>query len=175
MPNVFSLFSASHNSFRGQLPNENVILVKRRHWIFLALTMVMLFLFCFLPLAIYALLFKFAWFLNFIDLFWFLTALYFLFLWFLLFYNLTMYLLNIFILTNKRVIKKDQLGFFNYQESILELNKIQDVSAWQKGVFSNLLNYGDLEIQTAGSQNKFTFLRLSNPKKVKDLIYNQTI
>jgi len=170
MPSIFTLFAVSSNSFKGQLPNENVILLKRRHWIFLAINILILLLFCFLPVLIYIFLNTYAWFSQAINLFWFLASGYYLFLWFLLFYNITMYLLNVFILTNQRIVKINQLGFFNYKTAELDLSKIQDVAIKQKGVFSNLFNYGDLEIQTAGTQNKFLFVRLPNPENLKQAI-----
>ncbi|OIO45187.1 hypothetical protein COX24_00065 [bacterium (Candidatus Gribaldobacteria) CG23_combo_of_CG06-09_8_20_14_all_37_87_8] len=173
MLNIFSLFSPSGLSFKGQLPQEEVVLLKRRHWFFLALNIFVTFLFTFLPFVVYGLISRTSWFQVASDLFWFLTALYYLILWFLFFYNLTMYLLNIFILTKQRIVKREQLGFFNFKEATLELSKIQDISVLQKGILANLLNYGDLEIQTAGNQNKFLFQQLPNPTALKQAILNQ--
>ena len=83
-----------------------------------------------------------------------------------------MYLLNVFILTKQRVIKREQLSFFNFKEATLDISKIQDISVLQKGIMANLLNYGDLEIQTASSQNKFLFQQLPNPTALKQAILN---
>ena len=175
MPNIFSLFTSSSNSFRGKLPNENTILIKRRHWIFLAFNIFILLLFCFLPIVAHIFLTNYSWFSQILSLFLFLTLTFYLILWCLLFYNIMLYILNVFILTDKRIIKLNQLGFFNYKSAELDLDKIQDISVKQKGIFTNLFNYGDVEIQTAGTQNKVLFIHLPNPEKLKKASVQATL
>lgn len=80
------------------------------------------------------------------------------------------YSLNTVIVTNKRVLDNQQKGFFNYVLNEVERSKIQDISVKIKGVFASILNYGDIEIQSAGTQNKFYFHTLPHPQKIKEII-----
>ncbi|MEK9153662.1 MAG: PH domain-containing protein [Patescibacteria group bacterium] len=161
---------SSSNSFRGQLTSEQTVLVSRRHWIVLFGPIFFIIIFAFLPSLIYHYVSQTSWYLQWMDLFWFLMALYYFFLWNVLFYNLMIYTLNTVVVTNKRVIKNEQNGFFRYASAELDLPKIQDVSVKVHGILAAILRFGDLEIQTAGSQNKFLFDRLPNPEKIKQTI-----
>lgn len=80
------------------------------------------------------------------------------------------YTLNTIVITNKRVIKNEQSGFFRYASAELDIAKIQDVSVKVHGILAAILRFGDLEIQTAGTQNKFLFDRLPNPEKIKTIV-----
>lgn len=80
------------------------------------------------------------------------------------------YILTCAIVTNKRVIRIETKGFFKYEQAEAELNKIQDISVKIYGIFAGFLNFGDLEIQTAGTIVKFTFPQLPNPEKIKETI-----
>lgn len=162
----------SSNSFRGQLAGEQTVLVKRRHWIVLFGPVFMLIVFALIPYVIYYYVNQTNWYGQWADLFWFLTAVYYLFLWDVLFYNLMIYTLNTIVITDKRVIKNEQSGFFKYSSAGLEVAKIQDVSVRVQGVLAAVFHFGDLEIQTAGSQNKFYFDRMPDPEKIKTVIMN---
>lgn len=165
-----SILFASTNSFRGQLPGEQTRLVSRRHWVALFWPTFWLVIFTILPIGVYYVLQYLNWYLSIKDIFWFLAIIYYFFLWCALFYNLMLYFLNIIIVSNKRVINNQQLGFFQYQTSELEIQKIQDVQAKVEGFWAAILHFGDLEIQTAGTQNKFYFYTLPSPEKIKQLI-----
>ncbi|MEK7172409.1 MAG: hypothetical protein AAB740_00320, partial [Patescibacteria group bacterium] len=94
---------SSSNSFRGQLTSEQTVLVSRRHWIVLFGPIFFIIIFAFLPSLIYHYVSQTSWYLQWMDLFWFLMALYYFFLWNVLFYNLMIYTLNTVVVTNKRV------------------------------------------------------------------------
>ena len=81
-----------------------------------------------------------------------------------------LYSLNTVVVTNKRVMENQQRGFFKYTLNELERDKIQDISIKIEGVFASFLDYGDIEIQTAGAQNKFYFKKLPQPQKIKEII-----
>lgn len=68
------------------------------------------------------------------------------------------------------MIETKQLGFFRYSASEFQKDKIQDVSVKMTGILASFLNFGDLEIQTAGNQNKFNFTNLPDPEKIKQII-----
>jgi len=165
-----SILTTSTNSFRNQLPGEQTELVSRRHWILLFWPIFWLVIFVVLPIGVYYVLQYLNWYTTIKEIFKFLTVIYYFFLWCSLFYNLMIYFLNIMIVSNKRVINNQQLGFFRYQTSELEIKKIQDVQAKVEGFWAAVLHYGDLEIQTAGSQNKFYFYCFPKPERIKALI-----
>ncbi|MBU4481074.1 PH domain-containing protein [Patescibacteria group bacterium] len=81
-----------------------------------------------------------------------------------------LYILTCAIVTNKRLIRIETKGFFKYERAEAELNKIQDISVKIEGIFPAFLNFGDLEIQTAGTIVKLTFPQLPNPQKIKEII-----
>ena len=83
---------------------------------------------------------------------------------------LMLYFLNAVIITDQRVIQNNQKGFFNYDMIEIKLEKIQDISVKIVGPIATFLDFGDLEIQTAGTQVKFHFNGLPQPQKIKDLI-----
>lgn len=81
-----------------------------------------------------------------------------------------MYLLDTWIITNHRVIDSEQHGFFNRTVAELSLAKIQDVSTDIQGPLATWLKYGNLDIQTAGTIDKFTFKQIPDPVAVKDML-----
>ena len=145
-------------------------MVVRRHWIVLVEPMAIFFIFAVLPWGAYLLIGSMSWYPVFSSFFRFLAAGYLLILWNLLFYNIVIYLLNTVVVTNKRVIENQQKGFFKYTTNELERDKIQDVSVKIYGPLASLLNYGDIEIQTAGTINKFYFYYIPRPQKIKEII-----
>jgi len=78
--------------------------------------------------------------------------------------------LDVWTLTNMRIISRTQLGWFNRVNSELELSKVQDVSVEQKGIFPTIFNYGNLHVQTAGTTERFLLRDVPNPIKVARLI-----
>jgi len=53
------------------------------------------------------------------------------------------------------------------------LNRFQNVFARQEGIWQNLLNYGDVEIQTAAIDEGFNFLKVANPQLVQATIFQK--
>ena len=160
----------SQNSFRFQRPGETTLLATRRHWIVLLNAGIIFLLLALLPFLIYAFLSTNAWFPLISKLFWFLTTVYFLIIWNLIFYSIMIYSLNTIVVTNKRVMDNQQKGLFQYALNELEREKIQDITVKINGMFASFLNYGDIEIQSAGTQNKFYFKKLPDPQKIKEII-----
>ncbi len=105
-----------------------------------------------------------------IPLYWFGVSLYLLLWWNAVFYRLTMYLLDIWIVTDHRVIDSQQFGFFHRTVAELGLARIQDISTKLQGTMATFFNFGNLDIQTAGTEPKFRFEQIPNPAKVKDVI-----
>jgi uncharacterized membrane protein YdbT with pleckstrin-like domain len=96
------------------------------------------------------------------------------FLWLSFFINWTKYYLDVWYVTEKRIIAVDQRGIFNRGISNLRFDKIQDVTIDVKGFIATLLNYGNVKVQTAGEDNyEFSMSVVSNPENVRKVIFNQ--
>jgi len=158
--------------FDGQKKGEIIMLVAHRHWFnigiqfILVLAMLILFIFVYVSFPIffpelgtvYSGVFNF-----FASLFLMLT-------WVFSFTIWIDYYLDVWIITEKRIVNVEQRGLFNRQVSELEHIRVQDVTTDVKGFFPTFLNYGDVFIQTAGEKERFNFESVPNPYAIKDLI-----
>ena len=70
------------------------------------------------------------------------------------------------VITNQRIIDIDQQGFFAQKASEAGLSKVQDVVYEIRGLLKTLLNFGDVTVYTAGSDEGFTFENVHEPQKV---------
>ncbi len=87
-------------------------------------------------------------------------------------YGFVSYYLDVYIVTDRRIVDIDQAGFFHRQISELHLHQVQDVNARINGIFPTLLHFGDVLIQTAGERENFQFLSIPNPYLVAKRIIN---
>lgn len=78
------------------------------------------------------------------------------------------YYLDVWIITNKRVVNVEQKGLFMREVSELHYNKIQDITTEVHGFIPTILHYGDVYVQTAGAQPRFLFHNVPDPYKIKD-------
>ena len=78
--------------------------------------------------------------------------------------------LDVWTVTTFRIISREQVGLFNRTVSELDLYRIQDVAAEQKGFFATILHYGDVYIQTAGTKERFVFEQISDPYRIAKII-----
>lgn len=80
------------------------------------------------------------------------------------------YWLDVFIVTDKRILDIDQHGLFSRTVSELRLYRAQDVTAEVKGILHSLIDYGDVYVQTAGEIERFRFEDVPHPNHVAKLI-----
>ncbi len=80
------------------------------------------------------------------------------------------YWLDVFILTERRILDIDQKGLFSRTVSELRLYRTQDVTAEIKGMLHTILDYGNVYIQTAGEIERFHFEDIPHPNHVAKLI-----
>jgi len=78
--------------------------------------------------------------------------------------------LDVWTITNRRIISREQKGLFNRVVSELELYRVQDVTVEQKGIIATMLNFGDLYVQTAGKEERFIFKNVGEPVRVARLV-----
>ncbi|MBA3732873.1 PH domain-containing protein [Patescibacteria group bacterium] len=162
-------------------PDEHVILEVRKHWIVFAGHAVGLLFAAFLPFIILTL---FKIFLpsliiikipgNTSALFLFFYCLWLLALWISFFFDWTKYYLDVWYVTEKRIIIVDQKKIFDRGISNLRFDKIQDVTIEVEGFIPTLLNFGNIKVQTA-SEDNFDFLltNVRNPEQVRKIIFSQ--
>jgi hypothetical protein len=96
-----------------------------------------------------------------------LGSIYFLGIW-LFFFSLTLdYYLDIWVLTNDRLISVEQQGLFSRVVSETDLWLIQDVTSEIKGIPATIFGYGNLHVQTAAEQARFHFENSANPNGIR--------
>ncbi len=76
------------------------------------------------------------------------------------------YHLDIWVVTNHRIISIIQNNLFNRVISEHAIEKIQDVQARQVGILQSFLNFGTIEVQTAGEKTHFSFKNIPDPFKI---------
>lgn len=167
---LYGIFRHSNYTFEGKKPYENVIALLYRHWFTLFGKLLTYAILAILPFVIKYFAMEYVINLGLDNIFSFLISTYFLFWWTGLFYAITMYLLDVWIVTDHRLLDNEQHGLFSRTFSEMNLSKIQDVSVEVKGLIPTFLNYGDLEIQTAGTEPKFIFKQIPNPAGIKSKI-----
>lgn len=86
--------------------------------------------------------------------------------WLFAFQSFIDYWLDVFILTDKRILDIEQKGLFNRTVSELRLYRTQDVTAEVKGFWHTMFDYGDIYVQTAGEQERFHFELVAHPNRV---------
>ena len=156
------------------LPHEKVVLVLRRHWlIFVAkLSLNVVLLLVPLPLLWFGQNYFAGLLVNpfiFAVVVIFLTI-YYLAIWLVFYMTFIDLYLDVWIITNKRIINIEQFGLFSRSEAEHQLSVIQDVSTEVHGIFATIFNYGDLLIQTAGEARKVTFKQIPEPYFAKKMI-----
>lgn len=81
--------------------------------------------------------------------------------------EITDYWLDVWIVTNERIINSEQHGLFNRVVSEVHLNQIQDITSEQRGLIGTFLTFGNVYAQTAAERERFTFKNIDNPDTVK--------
>ncbi|QSH39454.1 hypothetical protein JXR01_00355 [Candidatus Kaiserbacteria bacterium] len=85
----------------------------------------------------------------------FLTAVWLLVIWMMIFTIWTNYYLDIWIVTDKRIININQLHLFRREVSTLRIERVQDIKVETHGFFATLFSFGNLQVQTAGPEAAF--------------------
>lgn len=156
---------------------ETVLHVARKHWfIFVAEVASMAFfafvpaLVVFVPASIFAeleaalqLSIKFAPLLLF---FW---GIWLLILWMVFAMLWTNYYLDVWLITNHRVIDIEQAGLFHRSISSFRFDQIQDATVKVSGLIATLIGFGTVEIRTASNES-FVFKGVAAPKELKEKI-----
>jgi len=162
-----------HKFFESQQSDESIILIIRRHWFellpaFMVGLMVYFVLFLsiiFIPINIPSIVTG-----SFYNLFVLIISIFFLFDTVFLYNTWVLHYLHVAILTSEHFVEITQYDVFSRKISELGLDKIQDVEAFQKGMFAAIFNYGGLTVETAGEMPNFMLEYVGNPNKVSQKI-----
>ena len=82
----------------------------------------------------------------------------------------TDYYLDVWLVTNQRVIDVEQLGLFHRRIASFRLDMIQDIKILVPGFLATFLKYGNLHIQTAGDFREFSIKNVADPYRLKEII-----
>ena len=165
--------------FPGRQPDEHIVIVLHRHWFIFARHVAVLFLLAGAPLAVGAIWSRIA---NFqftngslsYALVIMAGALFYLFLWILIYGYWLDYYLDVFIITDKRIVDIEQAGLFGRTVAEERLYRIQDVTSDAQGIMATTLRYGNVYVQTAGKTERFIFEQVAHPENVARTILELT-
>ena len=154
-------------SFPGQHEGEEIKLILRKHLIVLLPHFVYISLMFLLPVVFY-IFFVPAVFPAFLSvpyekLFVLLLLIYYGFIWIMAFTVWVDYYLDIWIITNERLLDIEQIGFFNRVVSELDFKRIQDITSRVHGMLPTMFGFGNIHIQTAAEESKFDLKTIPHP------------
>jgi hypothetical protein len=87
----------------------------------------------------------------------------------------THYYLDLWIITDRRIILIDQIRFFNRNVSIFRLERLQDIEFSIKGLIPTFFNFGTLNAQTASHfESTFRSAGLPDPRELQAVIQKAT-
>ena len=143
--------------------NEKIILKLRQHWILLLWP---IWKFILVSFAGAVLLYYFR------DRFDILLTVLLLATWLLLAFDLSLHdflrwYLNVYVITNQRIINVTHKTIFKRQTTEAPLQRVQDVTYNTLGFVSMLFNYGDVTVQTAGHQTLIHFEMVPGPRRIQ--------
>ncbi|MDB5264510.1 MAG: hypothetical protein JWN64_81 [Parcubacteria group bacterium] len=169
-------------------PGEHVIKTIRKHWFVFVVSLIPVVLLAWLPTLLphaytwlasvtlqgqapafdpATLPFNASLFRTFLGLWW-------LLLWIGAFNMFTQYYLNMWVITNMRIVEISQYGFFNRRVASFLLGRVQDVTTGVYGLFGTLIGYGTVKVETAGEDsNSFVMSAIENPEGMRDLIMRE--
>ncbi len=167
---MFEFLTHSDLNFEGKKEKEKILVFTRRHWFILLSPIIGAMFVSLMPLVLVILSAKTLVQYNLSGVFTLCWIIYLMIIWFALFYKLTMHSLDTWIVTNERVIDIIQIGLFRRKVSELHLESIQDISVNIHGIVQSYLNFGDIEIQTGATAQRFLFDQVPKPLEIKDII-----
>ena len=154
--------------------NEKVIVLIRKHWLIFSLRAFFIAAVALIPLIAYAFIPADA--LASIETIvsgtvaLFVYLLFVLGLWLLIFIDFTTFHLDIWVVTNRRIIDIHQRTLFSRDTTTLMLEKIQDATVEVRGLLATLFNFGTLIIHTAGENPDIVITFAADPQTAKDKI-----
>ncbi len=83
----------------------------------------------------------------------------------------THYYLDLWVITDRRIISVEQVHFFNRNVAIFRLERLQDIEFKISGLVQTFFNFGTLSAQTAGhTEANFKSTGMPNPDQLQNII-----
>ena len=160
------------------LPGEKVVLKLRKHWIILLRDTIGTIILTFLPFILLTVLQivipQYLDFKNYLAFMSFATMLWLLVIWMALAVIWTDYYLDLWIVTDKRIISVDQISLFNRKVTTLTLDRIQEIIVKEENFMQAFCKYGTLDIETASpTDGDATMEGIPRPENVRRVILDQ--
>ena len=151
---------------------ETVVLKVHKHWWFIVVRAVVVAIILIIPLLAWVVLSHLGWVVVQVPgsvavalaALWVLTG------WVMFWQFWTLYYMDMWIVTDRRLIDIDYKGFFDRNIAMLRLDKVQDLTVEVSGVIGSLLKFGHIIVQTAGTQDEFVMDQVANPEALRDAI-----
>ena len=152
-------------------PGETILLEVRRHWFVFLTRNIVLVVAPFVPLVAFFVPFIRASIISPLGIFFY--SLWFLLFWVFFFVKWTNYYLDVWFVTETRIIDVEQKSLFDREVSNLRFDRIQDISVEVHGVIATFLNFGDLHIKTAAEDSGFFMEDAAHPEAVREVIFSR--
>jgi len=150
-------------------PEEEVLLIVRKHWFIHFVDSLSIIIVGIIPFIFVAMVAPFVSVHPAVPAFF--TAVWLLAIWMMLFTVWTNYYLDIWIVTDKRIVNIDQIHLFKRDVSTLRIERVQDIKVEMHGFFATIFNFGNLQIQTAGPEASFYLIKgIPDPSYVRNSI-----
>jgi hypothetical protein len=88
------------------------------------------------------------------------------------FYAWTKEYFDVWFITNEHIIAINQKQMFDRDEAFMELNRIQDVFFERTGFLGTFLNFGQLKVQSAGTEQEFIIENVRDVESKAHIIMN---
>lgn len=85
-------------------------------------------------------------------------------------FNLIGWFFNVGIVTNQRVIDIDLSSLLYKEVTMAVIGKIEDVTSKAEGFFSSVFDYGNIFVQTAGTEANVEFMNIPKPSETVKII-----
>jgi uncharacterized membrane protein YdbT with pleckstrin-like domain len=76
-----------------------------------------------------------------------------------------------YIITSLRVLHVERVLLLREDRDEAPLERVQDVQVWQDGFWANVLDYGDVVIQTAAATEQIVFANVPHPDYVREALF----
>ena len=153
---------------------EYLVSIMRKHWFMLFLRVIPFKILFLLPFLVLAMIPAVNMSEATIAVIVFFSALWMLILLMVIFTIWTNYFLDIWIVTNYRIMDIEQRTLFNREVKTLRMETVQDVQTDKIGVFQEFLDFGTLRVQTAGTGGTDAkIVGIPNPNYEREIIMEQ--
>lgn len=166
---------------------ERIVMVARRHWFVILPKILGLIFGALIPILLYLILSHGSYFSYyqklgvesvieniFSEKVLFYYSIWLLLLWVVFFIEWTDYYLDLWVVTDRRILDVEQKGFFHREVTSFGFRQIQDITVETRGLLETFFKFGTLHIQTAGHDRDIIIKDASDPELVRSLVLDLT-